>query len=122
MNSKKQKKNQESKKTESKRTTKNKALSVVGALTLSATLPIAIPGANATVAERINRIREAFTKTTATQGLSAHASPPSDLVKAESDREETSQFGNFSNFADFNNFSNFQDAFNNWSNFSNKLP
>jgi hypothetical protein len=123
MNSKKpkQEKNQEP-----KRRRKNKTLSVVGTLALGATLPITVQGANSTVAERIARIREAFTSTRATQGVSAPPAVRSDLVTQDKEREEIAQFANFANFADFNNFSNFQDAFNNFSNsfgnFGNSLP
>lgn len=88
---------------------RKKALSTVGLLTLGATLPI-VPQSNATVAERIARIRDAFANSETTR--SAVKALRADLVTSNTDgapqsNELLAQFGNFADaFGNFGSFAN----------------
>jgi hypothetical protein len=100
-----------------------RALTVVGALAASAALTPPIP-ANASVADRIARIRTAFAKAETAPVSNTAGSLPSEIAgqptsssAQPADLDIEAQFGNFANFNNFTNFSNFKDAFNNFSNF-----
>src|SRR6266849_5081744 len=97
------KKPKQKRKKVAKKRTRNRTLSVIGALVIGSTVPVGVSGAGAPVADRIARIRNAFAKTEPAPVTSAAENLREDVVTPVSKQ-------------DFSNFSNFNQAFDNFSN------
>lgn len=111
------KKPKQSKTQKSKKGGKAKALSVIGALTLGATLPASASAANVTVAERIARIRDAFAKSAPAGRTAAAGVIRASLAKPGQEQADFADFADFSNFSDFKQV--FADFHNTFANFGN---